>query len=84
MPADMEGKIIVTNTTTEEDVAFMKERGIAYLVTTTPVFDGRSFGTNAFEAALIAAAGKGRVLENAELASLIDEIGIEPTIRDLA
>ncbi len=84
MPGDMQGKIIVTNTTTEADVAFMKERGITYLVTTTPVFDGRSFGTNAFEAALIAAAGKGRTLENAELASLIDEMGIEPTIRDLS
>ena len=83
MPDDMQGKIIVTNTTTEDDVAFMKERGISYLVTTTPVFDGRSFGTNAFEAALIAASGKGRVLENAELASLIDEMGIEPTIREL-
>jgi hypothetical protein len=83
MPEDMEGKIIITNTTTEEDVAFMKSRGIRYLVTTTPVYDGRSFGTNAFEAACIAAAGKGRVLENDELAALLDETGIEPTVREL-
>ncbi len=84
IPLDMEGKIIITNTTTEEDVVFMKNRGIRYLITTTPVYDGRSFGTNAFEAACIVAAGKGRVLENDELAALIDEAGIEPTIRDLS
>jgi hypothetical protein len=84
MPEDMEGKVIITNTTTEEDVAFMKSRGIRYLVTTTPVFDGRSFGTNAFEAALIAAGGKGRVLENDELSAILDGEHIEPTIRDLA
>ncbi len=84
MPEDMEGKIIVTNTTTEEDVAFMKNRGIRWLVTTTPVMDGRSFGTNAFEAALIAASGLGRVLEDAELEAIIDKIGFEPSLRELS
>jgi hypothetical protein len=83
MPEDMEGKIIVTNTTTEEDVAFMKSRGIRWLVTTTPVMDGRSFGTNAFESALIAAAGLGRVLEDAELEAVIEKIGFEPSLREL-
>lgn len=84
LPQDMEGKIIVTNTTTEEDVAFMKSRGIRWLVTTTPVIDGRSFGTNAFESALIAATGLGRVLEDAELVTIIDKIGLEPSLRELS
>lgn len=84
MPEDMEGKIIVTNTTTEEDVAFMKSRGIRWLVTTTPVMDGRSFGTNAFESALIAASGLGRVLEDAELEAIIEQIGFEPSLRELS
>lgn len=84
MPDDMEGKVIVTNTTTEEDVAFMKARGVRFLVTTTPVFDGRSFGTNAFEAAIIAAAGKGRPLEDGELAATLDAAGVGPTFRELA
>jgi hypothetical protein len=83
MPADMEGKLIVTNTTTEDDVEFMKSRGVRWLVTTTPVFGGRSFGTNAFEAALIAAAGKGRALDDAELEAMIDTMGIEPSLREL-
>jgi len=83
MPEDMQGKVIVTNTTTPEDVDFLKARGVKYLVTTTPVMEGRSFGTNMLEAALIAVSGKGRVLNSAELDQMLDELGIEPQIREL-
>jgi len=83
MPEDMTGKIIVTNTTTPEDVEFLKARGVKYLVTTTPVMDGRSFGTNMLEAALVAAAGKGRTLTDEELNQIIDELGIKPQVREL-
>ncbi|MGI5942416.1 MAG: quinate 5-dehydrogenase, partial [Pelotomaculaceae bacterium] len=47
-----------TNTTTPEDIAFLKEKGVGTLVTTTPVYGGRSFGTNVMEAALVAVLGK--------------------------
>ena len=83
MPEDMKDKIIVTNTTTPEDVEFLKARGVKYLVTTTPVMDGRSFGTNMLEAALVAAAGKGRTLTSEELNQIIDELEIKPQIREL-
>jgi hypothetical protein len=83
MPEDMRGKIIVTNTTTPADVEFLKKRGIKYLVTTTPNLDGRTFGTNMMEAALIAVAGKGRVLTTDELNALIDQLGIEPQLQEL-
>ncbi|MBU0512570.1 MAG: quinate 5-dehydrogenase [Chloroflexi bacterium] len=83
LPEDMQGKIIVTNTTTPDDVEFLKKRGVKYLVTTTPVMDGRSFGTNMLEAALVAAAGKGRALTNDELNQILDELGIKPQIREL-
>lgn len=83
LPGDMEGKIVVTNTTTPEDVEFLKTRGIKILITTTPVIDGRSFGTNALEASLIAASGKGRVLRDEELVQILNESGIEPSIREL-
>lgn len=83
MPEDMRGKIIVTNTTTTADVEFLKKRGVKYLVTTTPILDGRSFGTNMMEAALIAVAGKGRVLTTEELNALIDQVGIEPQLQEL-
>jgi len=84
MPATgMEGKVIVTNTTTETDVAFLRARGVRYLVTTTPPLDGRTFGTNMMEAALVAVAGKGRKLTYAELEELTDRLGLKPTIQKL-
>lgn len=54
----MERKAVITTTTTSEDVALLRDRGVSTLVTTTPEFEGRSFGTNVMEAALIALAGK--------------------------
>jgi len=83
IPNSMPGKIIVTNTTTPDDIQLLTDIGIKYLVTTTPVFDGRSFGTNMLEAALVAAAGKGRKLTHAELNQMIDELKLEPQIREL-
>jgi hypothetical protein len=83
MPAGLDGKVIVTNTTTAADVAFLRERGIAYLVTTTPRFEGRSFGTNVMEAVLVALAGKGRPLTEAEIAEMIGRLDYTPTIKDL-
>ncbi|HHW44707.1 quinate 5-dehydrogenase [Desulfofundulus thermobenzoicus] len=56
----LNGQIIITNTTTADDVAFLKEKGAGYLVTTTPEFEGRSFGTNVMEAVLVALLQKPR------------------------
>ncbi len=57
MPDRLDGKIIVTNTTTPEDVKRFQEAGVKYLMTTTPIYEGRSFGTNMIEAGLLAASG---------------------------
>ena len=83
MPDNLAEKIVVTNTTTPEDVNLFKDRGVRYLVTTTPILEGRSFGTNMMEAALVAIANKGRKLNTDELNSLIDQIGFEPNIKEL-
>lgn len=83
MPDDLSGKVIVTNTTTPEDVDAFRKAGAKYLVTTTPVLDGRSFGTNMMEAALVAVSGKGRPLTWPELTELIDKLGFQPQLQDL-
>ncbi len=83
MPDEMQGKVIATNTTTAEDVELFRKVGVKYLVTTTPVLDGRSFGTNMMEAALIAVSGKGRKLEYNELNQLLDKLGFEPQLQEL-
>ncbi len=83
MPYRLEGKVILTNTTTPEDVELFREAGVKYLVTTTPVLEGRSFGTNMMEAALIAVSGKGRPLSREELNELLDQLGFEPQLQEL-
>lgn len=83
LPDDLTGQMIVTNTTTPADIELLRQRGLRYLVTTTPIFDGRSFGTNMLEAALVAYAGKGRTLTEAELAPLLTELKLGPTLQKL-
>jgi len=83
LPERMDGKTIVTNTTTAGDVAFLRERGVKYLATTTPVYDGRSFGTNMLEAALVAVSGQGRALTHDEIDALIDRLNLQPQIQRL-
>jgi len=80
MPARLDGKTVVTNTTTEENIELLKSRGVKTVVTTTPRYEGRSFGTNMMEAALTAYAGKGRRLSDEELNGLIEEVGLRPGV----
>lgn len=83
MPERMDGKTIVTNTTTEENIELLRLRGVKMVITTTPRYEGRSFGTNMLEAALTAYAGKGRRLADGELNELIDGLELKPTVMRL-
>lgn len=90
MPDYVPGKIIVTNTTTQSDRDFFKQTGAYGLMTTTPVLDGRSFGTNMMEAALIAVSGWKKPIDytqNSEylnhLKTLIESIHLEPHLQIL-
>jgi len=84
MPARLDGKTVVTNTTTAEDVADLARRGVARLVTTTPPMEGRTFGTNVIEAMGVAALGSppGGAAP-AEVARVLAELGIGPQARRL-
>jgi len=83
MPDDLSAKTIVTNTTTEQDIELLRKRNLRWLITTTPRYDGRSFGTNMLEAALTAFAAKGRPLTEEELNGLIDELDLRPNVLQL-
>ncbi|MDO9121530.1 MAG: hypothetical protein Q7U31_07090, partial [Anaerolineaceae bacterium] len=65
MPEQLPGRVIVTNTTTPADKEFFNNAGIKSLITTTPVLDGRSFGTNLMEAAIVAALGRKQAVDYA-------------------
>lgn len=82
MPQNMQGKIILTNTTTPEDIEFMRARGIAKLITTTPRLEGRSFGTNVMEGFIVAVAGK-YPLSEADYLEYIEKLNLKPQITEL-
>ena len=83
MPARAEGKTIITNTTTSENIALFKERGVHKVITSTPCYEGRTFGTNMMEAALTAYTGLERQLTDDELNTLIDDLDIRPQVQIL-
>jgi len=83
MPPLLAGKVLATNTTTDEDVELFRRAGVASLVTSTPRLEGRTFGTNVMEAALVAVAGEGRALTHDELAELIARVDMEPQLQQL-
>lgn len=82
MPENLQGKIILTNTTTKDDVELLKKRGIKTLITTTPRFNGRSLPTNVLEAAFIAVSGK-YPLSADDYKKLLEESKLEPDILHL-
>jgi len=82
-PADLDGKFVITNTTTEKNIELLRGRGVRQVLTTTPRYEGRSFGVNMMEAVLTAYAGQGRPLSLEELDALIDELDLRPTLQDL-
>jgi hypothetical protein len=83
MPADLSGQVIITNTVTASDVEELRNRGLKTLVTTTPVLNGRSFGTNVMEALLVAYAGADGALSNDEYIRVLEELNFVPRVDHL-
>lgn len=82
-PDDLAGKVVVTNTTTEEDLSFFRQRGVRHVVTSTPRIEGRTYGTNMMEAALVAAVGARRRLSVDEVRGLVKELRWTPDLQRL-
>lgn len=90
MPERLPGRVIVTNTTTPADQDFFRSAGIKYLITTTPIIDGRSFGTNMIEAAILAALGRKDPVDYAQpgnyfnlMEEMLEKIPLMPQVKEL-
>jgi hypothetical protein len=84
MPADLSGKTIVTNTVTARDVDELKKRNVLYLLTTTPEYTGRSFGTNVLEAAFLVLLDKDwAYITNEDYLNLLEKLDYQPILRRL-
>ena len=75
-PADLSGKIVLTNTTTPENIEMLRNRDVRQVITSTQRYDGRSCGVNMMETILTAYAGLGHPLLEPELEVLIDELDL--------
>ncbi len=80
LPPRLDGKIVVTNTTTPRDRELLHERGVRLLVTTTPILGGRAFGTNVIEAMLTAVYGD--LTQEAARRAAWEQANIRPTVTE--
>lgn len=84
LPEKLNGQIIITNTTTREDMILLKERGISKVITTTPDMGGRSFGTNVIEALIVTIMNKPvDQVTTADYYEVIKKLDMKPGIVDL-
>ncbi|CDF59108.1 hypothetical protein [Thermobrachium celere] len=84
MPSNLDEKIIITNTVTSSDVEELKKRGVHMLITTTPEFKGRSFGTNVLEAVLVTLMNKSLDLINSDdYNTMLDRLNFKPRVEIL-
>src|SRR5579864_377381 len=85
MPDRLDGKIVLTNTVTPANLDELRDRGVRLLVTTTPDFEGRSFGTNVIEAALLALLGKKwSDVTPEDYERVLEELDLRPRVIQLA
>lgn len=84
LPEKLNGQVIITNTTTRDDLDLLARRGISQVVTTTPDMGGRSFGTNVIEALMVSILAKPVDQITADdYYGLLREMDIKPGITDL-
>ena len=84
MPERLDGKVVLTNTVTAGDIEELRSRGVARLITTTPDFGGRSFGTNVIEAALLAILRKPwSEVTDADYAGVLQALALKPRVIEL-
>jgi hypothetical protein len=82
LPERLDGKTVVTNTTTAEDVADLARRGVRRLVTTTPDMGGRSFGTNVIEGMAVAYLGvRPEEIGPEDMRRALASLGVRPSSR---
>ena len=81
-PARLDGKTILTQTITEADREWARERGLKRLITTTPKIGSRNFATNVMEAMLVAYQGADAALSEAQYRDLILRMDFRPQVTE--
>ena len=83
-PVPLLGKVVLTNTTTPEDVELLRSLGVSLLITTTPELNGRTFGTNVMEGVIVAhLQRRPEELSREDYLRALKDLGWKPTVRKL-
>lgn len=83
-PKTLPGRHVITSTVTPSDRDFLQSRGISYLVTTSPSFDGRSLGANMLQGLCLALLDKppGQISPQCYL-RLLNKLAWQPRVEHL-
>jgi hypothetical protein len=84
MPENMQGKIVLTQSSRASEIEMLRERGVKQLITTTPDIGGEAFATNVMEAVLVALLGKRpEALTPSDYLGTLKQLGWKPGIKEL-
>lgn len=84
LPDHLNGQVVITNTTTREDMQMLKQHGISKVITTTPDMGGRSFGTNVIEALMVTLMGRPvDQIKPEDYFAMLQEVNMKPGVVDL-
>lgn len=83
LPDRIDGKVVLTNTVRAADIELLRDRGCRQLITTTPQYQGESFGTNIMEGLLLSLhrtwyGGGESELTSGQYRHLIERLGLVP------
>jgi len=79
-PENLSGKIVITTTVTKDDVISLKNRGVKYLIVSTPEIGERCYGSNLIEAMLYSLNKKYKLKNHRELIKILN---LKPTFKKL-
>jgi len=84
LPSDLQGKTVVTQSITVEDVELLRRRRVRRLIVDFPSMGGRSFATNVLHAAVVAATGRRpEEITHQEYVEYLLAAGMEPRVEEL-
>lgn len=80
----LDGKTVITNTLTEQDVENLRTRKVKTLITSTREFEGRTFATNVLEGICIALSGRRpEEMSPQDYLDTLKKMDWSPTVREL-
>lgn len=83
LPQALPGRQVITSTVTSADRDFLQQRGISYLVTTSPSFGGRSLGANMLEGLCVALWDGPLPIPATAYLTLLQQLGWQPRVERL-